>query len=229
MKRAEARYVKPHASTAGFEPRWPVVLALTVVIAILALLPETLRIFPLWVTFALGILVLVPVVAVGLSAAHERWLRIEHAAVLGFIAIAVVLLFVNLANLFGAILYRSAQTTGLQLLSSSVALWITNVLVFSLLYWRIDRGGPEARVRDRSQLPDWLFPQENAPSADVPATWRPAFVDYFYLSYSTATAFSATDTVPLTSRAKMFMMAESAISLFTIILIAARAINILGS
>jgi uncharacterized membrane protein len=219
---------KPSAAS-DVESRWPVAITLAAAISILALLPETIRIFPLWVTFALGIVMLIPIVAVGLSTGHERWLRIEHATIFGFIVIVSVLLFVNLANLFGAIIYRSAQTTGLQLLTSSVALWITNVLIFSLLYWRLDRGGPEARVRDRSQLPDWLFAQVSAPSADVPATWRPAFVDYLYLSYSTATAFSATDTVPLTSRAKVLMMAESAVSLFTIVLVAARAINILGS
>jgi uncharacterized membrane protein len=103
------------------------------------------------------------------------------------------------------------------------------MLIFSLLYWQMDRGGPEARVKHVEGRTDWLFPQENAPARDVPANWQPAFVDYLYLGYSAATAFSTTDVMPLTARAKLLMMLESAISLATIVIVAARAINILGS
>jgi uncharacterized membrane protein len=106
--------------------------------------------------------------------------------------------------------------------------WATNVLVFSLLYWQIDRGGPEARMAHASPKPDWLFPQEGAPAEDVPLGWRPAFVDYLYLGYSTGTAFSTTDAMPLTSRARLLMMLESTISLLTVVVVASRAINILG-
>jgi uncharacterized membrane protein len=106
--------------------------------------------------------------------------------------------------------------------------WVTNVLVFSLLYWQIDRGGPEARMAHARSKPDWLFPQEGAPAEDVPPGWRPAFVDYLYLGYSTGTAFSTTDAMPLTSRAKLLMMLESTISLLTVVVVASRAINILA-
>ena len=124
---------------------------------------------------------------------------------------------------------RSAEIGGLQLLASSTAVWVTNALVFSLLYWQIDRGGPEGRVNAANTRPDWLFPQEGAPAEDVPPGWRPAFVDYLYLGYSTATAFSTTDAMPLTPRAKLLMMLESPISLLTIVVVASRAINILGA
>jgi uncharacterized membrane protein len=77
--------------------------------------------------------------------------------------------------------------------------------------------------------PDWLFPQEGASTDNVPPGWSPVFVDYLFLSYSTATAFSTTDVMPLTSRAKMMMMLESTISLMTIVVVASRAINILGN
>jgi hypothetical protein len=106
--------------------------------------------------------------------------------------------------------------------------WVSNVLIFSLLYWRIDRGGPEARANNAGTRPDWLFPQPGAPE-DAPPDWRPTFVDYLFLGFSTATAFSPTDALPLTSRAKMLMMLESTMSLGTIVVVAARAINILGS
>jgi len=100
--------------------------------------------------------------------------------------------------------------------------------MFSLLYWQIDCGGPEARANNAGTKPDWLFPQEGAPE-DAPPDWRPTLVDYLFLGFSTATGFSTTDVIPVTSRAKMLMMLESTISLVTIVVVASRAINILGS
>jgi uncharacterized membrane protein len=223
------RNATERAPASRFERRWPVVLTLMTVIAILAVLPDTIRLFPLWMVYALGIAVLAPIAAVGLSAATSRSLRIEHAIILIFVVVAGAALLLNLANLTGAMIYRSVHTSGLQLLTSSIGLWITNILVFSLLYWRLDRGGPEARANDVRKAPDWLFPQENAPSSDPPHGWHPTFVDYLYLGYSTATAFSTTDTTPLTARAKLLMMLQATISLLTIVLVASRAINILGN
>lgn len=101
-------------------------------------------------------------------------------------------------------------------------------LIFSLLYWQIDLGGPEARINNAGRKPDWLFPQTGVPE-DGPSDWRPTFIDYLFLAYTTATAFSPTDTLPLTARAQLLLMLESAISMTTVIVIASRAINILGS
>jgi hypothetical protein len=125
-------------------------------------------------------------------------------------------------------LRRRADISGIDLLESSVAAWTGNVLISSLVFWQMDRGGPENRRNDVSTKPDWLFPQESA-GEHVPSNWRPTYVDYLFLAFSTATAFSTTDVIPLTSRAKLLMMAESTISLVTIIAIAARAINILNT
>src|SRR5262249_33107151 len=132
-----------------------------------------------------------------------------------------------LSYLVKAMLVRPQDVSGLQLLASSIAVWATNVLAFSVLFWQIDRRGPEARANDAGAPADWLFPQEGAPSGMVPADWRPTFVDYLYLGYSTATAFSTTEAAPLTVRAKLLMMAESMTSLVTMVAVAARAINIL--
>jgi uncharacterized membrane protein len=212
-----------------FEPRWPVALAILVVIVLFAALPERIRLFPAPVTYIVGFAVLIPIVAVGLSGAKPLWLRIERTATLLFVVFSGGVTLVNLENLIEAMLYRSASVGGLQLLATSVAVWVSNALIFSLLYWQIDRDGPEARINGASKRPDWLFPQEGAPTADVPRNWEPTFIDYLYLGYSTATAFSTTDAMPLTPRAKLLMMLESAISLVTVIVVAARAINILGS
>ena len=92
----------------------------------------------------------------------------------------------------------------------------------------MDRGGPEARANKAEKKPDRLFPQEGAVE-DVPADWRPTFVDYLFLGFTTSTAFSPTDTLPLTSRAKILMMLQCTISLVTIVAVASRAINIMGN
>ncbi len=212
-----------------FEPRWPVALTIVAVNLLLALLPGRLRLFPIWATYVVGVAILAPIVAVELTGARTRWLRIERSVTLLFFVVVTVVTLANLGNLIGAMLHRPADISGLQLFASSIAVWVTNVLIFGLLYWQMDRGGPEARVNDTGLRPDWLFPQEGAPAEDVPLGWRPNFVDYLFLGYSTATAFSTTDVMPLTSRAKMLMMLESTISLATIVVVAARAINILGS
>jgi hypothetical protein len=169
-----------------------------------------------------------PMAAVMLTRAKERLLPIERTITLFFCVAVGSGMIVDLALLIVEMVRRSGEISGIQLLTSSVALWVLNVLTFSLLYWQIDRGGPEARGNDASPRPDWLFPQEGAPR-DVRPGWGPTFVDYLFLGYSTATAFSTTDVMPLTSRAKMLMMLESTISLATIVAVMSRAINILGS
>ena len=215
---------KPH-----IEPRWPVVLAILVVLWLLAILPARVRFVPVWVPFVFGIAVLLPMAGVGITAAKARWLRVERAITLLFVVFSGGGNLVVLAFLIRAMIFRSSEISGLQLLTSGVAVWVMNVLAFSLLYWQIDRGGPGTRAGSANVRPDWLFPQEEAPAQDVPSGWRPVYVDYLYLGYSTATAFSTTDVMPLTSRAKLMMMAESTISLVTLVVVAARAINILGS
>ena len=212
-----------------FEPRWPVALAILVVLFLLAVLPDRVRLLPMWVTYVVGFGVLMPIGAVGLTAPKTWWLRVERTVTLLFFVVAGTGTLANLVNLIGEMLNRSAEIDGLQLLTSSIAVWVTNVLMFSMLYWQIDRGGPEVRVNNASTRPDWLFPQEGASAEDVPYGWQPTFVDYLYLGYSTATAFSTTDVMPLTPRAKLLMMLESTISLITIVAIASRAINILGN
>jgi hypothetical protein len=211
----------------AIESRWPVILAICSVVLLLALLPSRVRVFPAWVPWLTLIVVIVPMAAVALNTAKGYLLRIERILTVLFFVIAAVGIIATLKILLSAMVRHSFAVTGLQLLTSSVAVWATNVLVFSVAYWRIDRGGPEARANNLNGKPDWLFPQENA-GEDVPPDWRPTFVDYLFLAFCTATAFSPTDVQPLTSRVKLLMMLESTISLVTTVAVAARAINILG-
>jgi hypothetical protein len=171
---------------------------------------------------------IVPMVALSLSTHKRRWLHIEAATTLVFILITGYALLDNLEFLISQMVRRDGKLSGFTLLTSSIAVWATNVLIFSLVYWRIDRGGPEARASQAPTRPDWLFPQATA--ADVaPGRWGPSFIDYLFLAFCTATAFSPTDALPLTSRAKALMMLESVLSLVTIIAVLARAINTLGT
>jgi len=210
------------------EPRWPPTLAILVVLLVMIELPPHVLVRPIWVSRLAGLAALVPMAAVALTTASTRWLRIERTIIM-LIAVAYIAnTIIELADMIGIITLHPPESRPLALLTSSVTIWVTNVLTFSLLYWQIDRGGPYARTIKSGIKPDWLFPQAGIPE-DAPPDWRPFFLDYLSLGYNTATAFSPTDVLPLTRRAKMLMMTESTISLLTLVFVAARAVNILPS
>ena len=208
------------------EPRWPPALAILGVVVLLQSLHPRLRVTPAWFPYTVAIAMLVPMAAVALTSASAPWLRVERTMTFLFFVIIQAGTLVDLGRLIGEMVYDSKEVSGLVLLASSIVVWVNNVLSFSLLYWQLDRGGPHARANNLSRKPDWLFPQAGVPE-DVLPGWQPTYVDYLFLGYSTATAFSSTDTLPLTSRAKMLMMFQGMISLVTILIVASRAINIL--
>jgi hypothetical protein len=208
------------------EPRWPPALAILAVLFLMIVLPHHVLVISIWISRFVGLAVLVPMAAVALTTANTQWLRIERMMVMLAAVVYIANTIVELADMVGIITLHPPETRAISLLSSSVAIWVTNVLTFSFLYWQIDRGGPYARASGLCIKPDWLFPQAGIPE-DVPPDWRPLFLDYLFLGYNTATAFSPTDVLPLTRRAKMLMMLESTISLLTIVLVAARAVNVL--
>jgi hypothetical protein len=173
---------------------------------------------------------LIIVIIFGLSL-FAHWLRLPpwlgNTAVLVVVAILLVVNILSLVKLIQLILYHVKDIDGLRLLGSSVVIWISNVLAFSLLYWLMDGGGPDERLNSDAWHADFVFPQP-VRQIDANANWRPNFLDYLYLGFTTATAFSTTDTVPLTTRARMLMMLEATASLLTIAITAARAVNILA-
>jgi hypothetical protein len=156
------------------------------------------------------------------------------------IALAAVVIVTNLLSLALLIAELSNKNAGGgSLLLAAMQVWLTNVIGFGLLFWEIDRGGPVARhQRRRDQLPDadWRFSQDENDGAvdEVSRTssessgWIPTFVDYLYLSITNSSAFSPTDTMPLTSRAKMLMTLEASAALLTSLLVVARAVGTLG-
>ena len=141
------------------------------------------------------------------------------------IALATVTNVISLVELLHALLYGS-KAAGRPLVYASVPIWLTNVIVFGLWYWELDRGGPAARQSPDHRRPDFLFPQMSTPGASP--GWAPKLLDYFYTSFTNATAFSPTDTMPLTPWAKMLMMLQSLASLVTVAVVISRAVNILN-
>jgi hypothetical protein len=210
------------------ESRWPPALAILAVLFLLRALPGHVFVIPVWVSYVAALAVLVAMAAVAVTRGSALWLGVERAIIVCLALVYGANTLVELADMLGVITLDPSSRNAFSQLSSSVAIWVVNVLAFSLLYWQMDRGGPGARAKATRGRPDWVFPQPAAPE-DLPADWRPLFLDYLYLGYSTATAFSATDVLPHTRRAKMLMMLESMVSLLTTVIVLSRAINAIPS
>jgi hypothetical protein len=159
-------------------------------------------------------------------ARRRRMIRILAVVMTGLISLINM---GSLAMLVSALLGTGTPdaSDGKTLLVDALDIWAINVIAFALWYWSMDHGGPAARGVSCRTMIDFLFPQLTMDSEEA-KEWSPGFVDYLFLSYTNATAFSPTDTLPLTARAKALMMTQSAISLLTIALVAARAVNILS-
>jgi hypothetical protein len=189
-------------------------------------LPERLTIGPRWLLPAAEGLLLA-----GLVIASPRRPDLAHATARRQVAMALIGL-VSAVNLYSLVrlvhfLLLGHQAGGHALIISGVVLWSTNVLLFGLWYWLLDRGGPMRRMLVPDALPDFLFPQMSEPRV-APAGWIPGLVDYLYVSFTNASAFSPTDTMPLTPIAKVLMTIQSLASLVTVGLVVARAVNILS-
>ena len=208
------------------ESRWPPAVAIVAVLGLLAVLPHRVQLMPPWVSYVVVLAVIVPMAAVTFTNSNSLWLRLERRVIMLFAAAYIVNTTAELADMIGIITLHPPETRKVSLLSSSLAIWLTNVLTFSLVYWQMDAGGPDVRMKGTGAKPDLLFPQTTTPEGAA-RDWRPMFLDYLFLAYNTATAFSPADAAPLTHRAKMLMMLESAISLLTLVIVAARAVNVL--
>jgi uncharacterized membrane protein len=185
-----------------------------------------LWVFPWWVW-------LVPVVAEVLLLLPLAWQRprrrLEQLGRRRTVAIGLIAV-ISLANavlLLAVIasLVRGDEKSGAQLLLKAVTVWITNVIAFGLWYWAFDRGGPVRRLDPDQPPPDFQFPQLENPQLAAPG-WHPELVDYLYVSFTNSIAFSPTDAMPLSRWAKLLMLSESALSAITVLLVAARAVNI---
>jgi hypothetical protein len=151
----------------------------------------------------------------------------RHAVRVAAVVLTALVTLANFASLFQLLhaLLSGKAGAAPSLLLDAINIWITNVIAFSLWFWNIDRGGPPLRGLQGSLNTDFLFPQMSSKKA---AGWSPGYIDYLFLAFTNATAFSPTDTMPFSQRAKLLMMAQASVSLLVITLVAARAVNILN-
>ena len=208
--------------------RWPASVAVVVIIVLEFGLPD--QVVPPWwpVLFALEVLLLVPLVAANpiRLTRDQSWIRPVG------VALSVLLIAGNAARLGQLlfVLFDKRALTAVELLSAGGLIWVTNVVATAIAYWEFDRDGPFARdPRHQRTIGaiDLLFPQQTGvPGVDADA-WRPSFLDYLFVAFTAATAFSPTDVMPLTGRAKLLMMTASTVSLVTVAGVAARAVNVL--
>ncbi|MFG1812765.1 hypothetical protein ACGFIF_03275 [Kribbella sp. NPDC049174] len=207
--------------------RWPASLAVVAVLVLQLVVPTEIIALPRWIMPALGAALLLPLVWANPFHLRrdEPWLRWVELVLLA------VLVLVNAFYLAGMIVYLNTggATDGVVLVKAALLIWVTNVVAFAVWYWEVDRGGPFARAPEHereAERADLLFPQM---TVDLPGweRWLPGFTDYLFVAFTAATAFSPTDTMPLTARVKTLMGIQAAVSLLTIAVIAARAVNVL--
>ena len=230
------RVQEPERAPAGpvdeqvvIEPRWPVALAISFYVALSIVLrifqPHRESLGPPWLVPGIEIAMLVALLAADPAHVSRRrgWLRpLAIALVLALAVVALTATAILIRDLIiGGKVTESAGT----LLASGALIWLGNCLVFGLLYWLLDSGGPVARYRGEREYPDFAFTQQQSPEL-APPDWRPQYVDYLILGLTTSTAFSPTDVLPMSQWAKLTMALQSLISLVVVGLVIARAVNI---
>jgi len=219
------RGAMPDNSSADHVPgvaRWPATIAILVVGGLYLLISDRYSVGPPWLVLVLGVVLLVPRWAArraGRYALSHRFSLAANGLLTLAVAASAVLLLVRLVQ---------GQTQSLALLRDAALIWTANILTFALWYWNMDGGGPARRHPGRHASTDFAFPQQQQAEAGVVEGWSPTFLDYLFVAFNTATAFSPTDTLVLSRRAKVLLMTQSAISLLVVIVLAARAINTIG-
>jgi hypothetical protein len=212
------------------EPRWPVALALGVFIALTIGLRvavphrEALLGSP-WLVPGAEIALLVALVAADPVHGHRRGRLLRPFSIVLVFLLLVASLIATCVLLEQLISGGKVTEQASTLLTSGALIWLGNVLVFSLLYWLLDSGGPLARYHGEREYPDFLFTQQASPEF-VPPGWRPYYVDYLILGLTTSTAFSPTDVMPMSRWAKLTMALQSLVALLVVGLVIARAVNV---
>jgi len=203
------------------EPRWPAFLAMLSAAGVFWALPEPLSLGPGWLMLAVILVLMIPIVITN-SRGYFKITRMLTFAALGLITISLIASLIFLVQEL-----PSHREMPKALLRSALLLWITNILVFALWYWKVDAGGPLGRDHSRCKIASaFLFPQLSSERKDYEG-WSPQFLDYLFIAFNTSTAFSPTDTAVLSRWAKVATMLQSLISLSILVLLAARAVNIL--
>ncbi|MFI5980135.1 hypothetical protein ACIBEA_04575 [Streptomyces sp. NPDC051555] len=233
--RASAPTHHPRHERRG-EARLPAVAATLAAIGLYLALPQQLLVTPRYVLPALEVLLLLPLIAIN-PRRLTRQTRTFRALSLSLVFLIAASNLVALGLLVDQLVHAKVED-GRSLLIAALQVWLTNIIVFGLGYWELDRGGPVSRTQlPRSELPlaDFRFSQDEnddavgevADGASKASDWVPTLVDYLYVSVTNSTAFSPTDTMPLSPRAKLMMAVQSVAALLTSLLVIARAVSIL--
>ena len=198
-------------------------IILTVVLRLVQ--PDGVRVGPRWLLPAIEIALLVVLIAADPThlARRTRWLRPVAISMIG--SLALVALVTNALLIVDLLRGSEVTESATSLLTSGALIWLGNAVIFGLLYWELDSGGPLARYRRERAHPDFAFSQQLNPEL-APEGWRPHYVDYLVLGITTSTAFSPTDVMPMSAWAKLTMALQSLISLTVIGLVIARAVNV---
>jgi hypothetical protein len=205
------------------ESRLPASIAIVFVAVLYPLTPSQLSLGPAILFPIIAVLGVLPLTIADALDVEHPWQRPLALTLLGLTAAANGTSIVLLVH---ELIARSTDMSGRQLLGGALTVWIANVIVFALWYWELDRGGPRQREADGGDTPDFLFPQMTDAKEIMPG-WQPAFSDYLYTSSTNATAFSPTDTLPITGWSKLLMSMQSLSSFVLVVLVTARAVNIL--
>ncbi len=210
----------PRASRLG------AILTVVALAALSALLPDRYKAAHVSIPYVAATAMVVPMLVVSVMREPGRFLRVERSLTLAGASTIGILTTLNLGGIIYKLVFNAAELKPAPLFGSSLMIWTTNALMFTMLYWLLDAGGPDARARGEAHYPDFAFPQLEDPSK-APPGWAASYLDYLFLGFTTSTAFSPTEDMPLTPRAKVLMMIQSGVSLATIAIVAARTVNIL--
>lgn len=208
------------------EPVWHVQVAMVVAIALQLLLPDKYVFFSRYILIIIEALLLI---LLSFTTPKQPIFKSMSRRINVFLLIILTSL-ANSYSLFQvarALLESGQVSNGRELILTAINIYLTNIIIFGLLYWEMDGGGPGERRQIISHAKDFLFPQDQNPTYKHPG-WQPIFTDYLYLSATNGMAFSPTDTLPMSRRAKMLMLGQATIALVAVALVAARAVNILG-
>jgi uncharacterized membrane protein len=207
------------------ESRWPAFAAVVIIIAGQTWVATSLSLRPVWLYPTVAGILLLASVAVYIPSRSEPGIALRVLS-LGLVTVLVIANIVSLVLLVRGV-FIGSRLSPPGLLFAGAALWVVNVAVFALAYWELDGGGPEARADGCQAYPDLVFPQQQQDQQGLAAAdWKPTFPDYLFVSLTSAIAFSPTDTMPYTKRAKLVMGTESLLSFGIAAMLVARAINI---
>ena len=209
------------------EARWPMAGAIIAAIVLTVLLPDDIRPGPQWALPSIEALLLVAVIAADPRSVTRRSRELRVLSI-GLVSVLVIGALWSTVLLIDDLIHGGPETNSAgDLLAAGSIVWVSNNIAFALLYWELDGGGAAQRARRAPVHPDFAFPQHLNPRIGPPG-WQPRFVDYLYLSFTNATAFSPTDVMPLVPWAKLAMAVQAVISLAILGLVIARAVNVLS-